>query len=78
MHHVDAEVAGTRLADQGVHVGAIHVEERAFGVKNVGDLVDLAFEHADGGRIGEHQRSGIFVDLARRALQDRCRRRRWT
>ncbi len=29
VHHVDAEVAGPRLADQRVHVGAVHVEQRA-------------------------------------------------
>ena len=62
VHHVDAEIAGPRLADQRIHVGAIHVEQRAFGVQDVGDLVNLAFKHADGGRIGQHQRGGIFVD----------------
>ena len=65
VHHVDAEVAGAYFADQRVHVGAIHIEQRALCVKNVGDLVDLVFKNAERGRIGEHQRRGIFVDLAR-------------
>ena len=41
VHHVDAEVAGPHFADQRVHVGAVHVEQRALGVQDVGDLVDL-------------------------------------
>ncbi len=49
VHHVDAEVARTHLADQRVHVGAIHVEQRALGMEDVGDLVDLIFEDAEGG-----------------------------
>ena len=64
VHHVHAEVAGPRLAHQRVHVGAVHVEQRALGVQNVGDLVNLALEDADGGGVGEHQRGGFFVDLA--------------
>ena len=78
VHHVDAEVAGPGLADQRVHVGAVHVEQRALGVQNVGDLVNLAFEDAERGGVGEHQRGGFFVDLPRRGLRDRCRRRRST
>ena len=69
VHHVDAEVAGAHLADQRVHVGAIHVEQRALGVENVGDLVDLVFEDAERRGIGEHQRGGVFVDLAREGFE---------
>ena len=69
VHHVDAEVAGAHFADQRVHVGAVHVEQRALGVQNVGDLVDLVFEDAERGRVGEHQRRGVFVDLARERFE---------
>ncbi len=68
VHDVDAEIAGPRLADQRVHVGAVHVEQAALGVQDVGDLVDLLLEHAQRVGIGEHQRGDIFVHL-------RCQRR---
>jgi 2C-methyl-D-erythritol 2,4-cyclodiphosphate synthase len=64
VHHVHAEVAGARLADERVHVGAVHVEQRALGVQDVGDLVDFALEDADRGRVGEHQRGDVFVHHA--------------
>ena len=63
VHHVGAEVAGTHLADQRVHVGAVHVKQRALGVQHFGDLVDLLLKHAQRVGIGEHQRGHIFVDL---------------
>ena len=69
MHHVHAEVAGPHLAHQRVHVGAIHVEQRALRVQNVGNLVNLVFEHAQRRRIGQHQRGGIFVHLARQRFE---------
>ena len=69
VHHVHAEVAGADFADQRVHVGAVHVEQRALGVENVGDLVDLALEDAERGGVGEHQRGGFFVDLAREGFE---------
>ncbi len=64
VHDVHAEIAGAGFADEGVHVGAVHVEERAFGVEDVGNFVDLGLEDADGRRIGEHERGGVLGDLA--------------
>ncbi len=58
MHYVDAEVARPHLADKRIHIGAIHVEQRTFGVENVCNLVDLVLEDAEGRRVGEHERSG--------------------
>ena len=63
VHDVDAEVAGANLADQRVHVGAVHVEQRALVVEHVGDLVDLLLEDAEGVGIGEHERGDIVIDL---------------
>ena len=62
VHHVHAEVPGARLAHQRIHVGAVHVEQRALGVENVGDLVNLALEHADGAGVGQHQRRRVLGD----------------
>ena len=69
VHHVHAKVAGPRLADERVHVGAVHVEQRALGVENVGDLVDLALEDANRRRVGQHQRRGLFVHLPRQRFE---------
>ncbi len=63
VHHVHAKVPGTNLPDQGIHVGAVHVELAALGVQDVGDFVDLLLEHAKGIGIGEHQRRHVLVHL---------------
>ncbi len=62
MHDVHAEVPRTGLAHQRIHVGAVHVEQRAFGVEDVGDLVDLALEDANRAGVGEHERGRFFSD----------------
>src|SRR6185312_4204684 len=64
VHDVDDEVAGAGLAAEGVYVGAVHVEECALGVEDVGDLVDLGLKDADGGGVGEHEGGGVGVDHA--------------
>ena len=63
VHHVDAEISGPHPADQGVHVGAVHVQQAAFGVQNVGDLMNVLLENAERVRIGEHERGDVFVHL---------------
>ena len=62
MHDVHTEVAGAYLAYERVHVGAVHVEQRALSMQDVGDLVDLALEDADGAGVGQHQRRDVFRD----------------
>ncbi len=63
VHDVGAEVAGPDLADQRVHVGAVHIDQRALGVQHVGDLVDLLLEDAQRIGVGQHQRGDVFVHL---------------
>src|SRR5262249_2839981 len=46
-HDVHAEIVGSSDSSKGVHVGAVHVEQRAFGVEYVGDLRDAFFENAE-------------------------------
>ena len=65
VHHVHAEIAGADFADQRVHVGAVHVEQAALGVHDVGDLVDLLLEDSQRVGIGEHERGDVFVHLRR-------------
>ncbi len=59
VHGVDAEVAGAHLADDGVEVRAVGIEERAGLVDRVGDRDDVALEQAAGVRVGEHQRGDL-------------------
>ena len=63
VHNVHAEVARAHFADQCVHVRAVHIEQAALGMKNVGDFVDLLLEDAERVRIGQHQGGDIFVHL---------------
>ena len=63
MHHVHAEVSGTSFSDQSVHVGAVHVEQRALGVEDLGDARDVVLKDADGGGVGKHEGGGFFIDL---------------
>ncbi len=68
VHDVDAEVAGAHFADQRIHVGAVHVEQAALGMQNVGNLVDVLLKHAERVGIGQHERGDIFIHLRR----ERC------
>ena len=63
VHDVRAEISGTDFAHQGIHVRAVHVEQRSLGVEHVGDLVDLLFEDTKSVGISQHQRGDVFVDL---------------
>ena len=65
VHHVHAEIAGANLAHKRVHVGAVHVEQAAFGVHDVRDLVDLLLEDAQRIGIGKHERGHVLVHLRR-------------
>ena len=65
VHDVDAEIAGARDAHQRVHVGAVHVNLRAFGVQDFRDARDVLFEYAERVGIGDHQRGDVFIHRAR-------------
>ena len=52
---VEAEVAGARDAEDGVEVGAVHVDLHALGVAHLGDLVDLRLEEAERIGLGDHE-----------------------
>ena len=69
VHHVYAEVAGAGFADQGVHVGAVHVKQRALGVEDFGDPGDLALKDSNRRGVSKHQRGGFFVDLPREGFE---------
>ena len=62
VHHVHAEIAGTRDAHQRVHVGAIHVEQRALAVQNLGGRDNARFKNAQRVGVGDHQPGHVFSD----------------
>ena len=61
---VEAHVAGPRDPADGVEVRAVVVHERAGAVEDPLDLLDVLVEQAERGRVREHERRGVLVDLA--------------
>ena len=55
MADVGPDVAGSRQADLGVHVRAVHVDLAAGLVDEAADLDDRLLEHAVRARVGDHQ-----------------------
>src|SRR5581483_12004972 len=65
VHDVHAKVAGANLADQRVHVGAVHIELAALGVQDIGNLIDLLLENSQRVGIGKHEGGDVLVHLRR-------------
>jgi len=65
---VEAHVAGPDLAEDGVEVGAVVIEQTARAVHDARDLADLPLEHAERGRVRQHDARGVG---AHRALERR-------
>src|SRR6202044_3374329 len=64
VHGVDAEIARTRLADDGVEIRAVAVEIRPRLVNRISDADDLALEQSAGVWIGQHDRRNIGRERA--------------
>ena len=56
---VEAHVTRTHLAENGVEIGAVVVQQPARVVHDLRHFLDATLEHAAGGRIGEHDAGGI-------------------
>src|SRR5689334_5341697 len=56
---VEAHIARAHLAEDGVEVGAVVVQQAAGVVNDLGDFLDATFEHAAGGGIGQHDAGGV-------------------
>ena len=69
MHHVEAEIAGTRDAGERVHVGAVAVDEPAASVHQPDDLFDVLLEQAERVRIGHHDAGDGVVAGATHGFQ---------
>ncbi len=59
---VEAHVTRTHLAENGVEIRAVVIQQPARVVHDLRHLLDAALEHAAGGRIGEHDAGGIGTD----------------
>ena len=60
---------GPHLAQDGVEVGAVVVEQPAGLVDGAGDLSDAAVEDPHGARVGEHDAGGLGTEASRRAAR---------
>ena len=59
---------GPRAAHDRVEVRAVVVQRRADAVDDLGDLLDVAVEHAERVRVGEHQAGDVLVGLGAQVL----------
>ena len=80
---VDPDAAHVDLAQDGVHVGAVAVDETALGVHDLRDRLDVLLEEAERVGVGHHDAGGVLVhdrghhlggEDAARARPDRDRR----
>ena len=68
VHGVGAEVAGPRLARDGVEVRAVAIEIGAGLVQRGGDLHHIALEQPAGVRVGEHHGGDVRPELLAHGL----------
>src|SRR5262249_30985762 len=69
VHHVHAEVTGPRDAQDGVHVGAVEVDQGPLLVQQIGDGGDLLVEQAEGVGVGDHEDRGAVVELGAEVVE---------
>ena len=60
VHNVRPEIAWARDSRERVHVGAVQVEQRAFGVQDLRNLGEVLFVNTQRRGIGDHQGRDIF------------------
>ena len=76
VHGIDAEIARPHLADDGVEVGAVRIEEGARRMHRVGNRHHVALEQPAGVGVGQHDRRHVRRQPLRSPPPDRrCRRR---
>ena len=67
VHDVDANIARPCDSRERIHVGAVHVHQRAFGVQNLRDFGQVLLVNSQRRRVGDHQRSHVFVHQSAQA-----------
>ena len=61
VNHVHAHIAGTRHADERIHVRAVHVNQPARFMHYPANLLDVFFKEAERVRVGQHQSRHIAM-----------------
>ena len=69
VHHVGAEIARPRDAEDRVHVRAVEIDQPAALVNQLRDLRHLPVEQAQRAGIGDHEHGDLVVELGRQILQ---------
>ena len=59
--HIGTEVARARDAENGVHVSAVEIYERAFTMEKIGDGLDLRLKQSQRVGIGNHEDTGVVA-----------------
>ena len=59
MHRIDAEIAGTDLADDGIEIRAVAIDVTASGMDRIGNRLHVRLEQAAGIGIGDHHTGDI-------------------
>ena len=63
VHEVDPHVAGPDDAQDGVHVGAVEIEQGTAVVDQPGDLANLGVEEAGRIGVGDHEHGRLIAEL---------------
>src|SRR5678815_3436178 len=59
VYDVEAHVTRAHLAEDGIEIGAVVVQQAARVMHDLRHFLDAALEHAAGGGIGEHDAGGV-------------------
>ena len=63
VHHVGTKITRPGDAQNGIHVGAIEVNQGALLVDLAGDFQNLIVKKAQGVWVGDHENCGAFVQF---------------
>jgi hypothetical protein len=69
MADVEAEISGSREAEDRVEVGPVHVDLHALGVAHLRDLVDARLEQAERVGLRDHERGHVLVEARARSAR---------
>jgi len=69
VHHVGAEIAGAADAQDGVHVGAVKINESAAGVDSLRDQPHAAFEQPQRAGVRDHEYGDLIVKLRAQVVE---------
>jgi len=68
MHHVGAEIARPRNAENGVHVRAVEINQAAALMHQTSYLRHLLIEQSERAGISDHEHGNLVVELRRQVL----------